>query len=361
MSYRLQWGLPTRLALGVVTVLVLGAALVAASGANPVSAAVGLFLGAFGERYMIGETILSATPLAIIALGVIPALRAGVFTVGSEGQLIFGAIAATATVLALPGQPPVVLLPAGAIAGMLGGMAWAILPALLRAYARVNEILSTLLLNYIATSVLVLLVRTVMRSGMRDAVPHSPDLPDAALLPKVLSGTRLHVGVLLVFVAVSLLAWWLKSFRGFTFDVFARRPDLAARMGLSEPRAVIVTMLVAGAAAGLVGWMQVAGVTGTLYTSVSGGLGFTGIVVALLGGLRPAGTLLAALFFGALATGADGLQAGSGVPASISTVIEGLLLLVAALTFVGGARARTEKPPESPSKEALPSQSGALP
>jgi ABC-type uncharacterized transport system permease subunit len=124
--------------------------------------------------------------------------------------------------------------------------------------------------------------------------------------------------------------------------------SLAARLGLSEARAVVTTMIVAGAAAGFVGWLQVAGLTGTLYPSVGGGLGFSGILVAMLGGLRPLGVLAAALALGALTTGAQGLQTGTGVPASISVVAQGLLLMVAAVLF------RRRQAPQAAEREPPP-------
>jgi simple sugar transport system permease protein len=334
-----------RLLAAAATVIVVGAGLVLLAGANPLDAALGMIAGAFGERYEIAETLVSAVPLALVALGAAPALRAGIFTIGSEGQLVVGAIFATAAILALGHAPAAVLIPAGMIAGIIGGMLYALIPALLRAYLNVNEILSTLLLNYVAGYVVTWLLRTAMRTSATVATPRSDPLPPEAIVPKLMAGTRLHWGALAVIVAAVALAWWLRSARGAAYDVFATRPGIAARMGLTEKRAVIVTMLVAGAAAGLTGWLQVAGLTGTLYPSVGGGLGFTGVVVAILGGLRPSGILLAALFFGALVTGANGLQAGTGVPASISTVMQGVLLLVAALAFAKSRR-QSAPPPE---------------
>lgn len=303
-----------------------GAVLLLAIGTNPIVAYRELVLGALGDRYHLSETLVRAAPIAVVALGVVPALRARVFTVGSEGQLAVGALASTVTVLALGGGPAPVLLAVGAVAGAAGGALWALLPALLRGYARVNEILSTLMLNYVAGFGLLWVLRTTLSGQEATATPHSPALPASARIPTLVPGTRLHWGVLVALLAAGAVAWWIRSPRGFAFDVSGTHPLLALRMGARPAGVVLSTMLVAGAAAGLAGWMQVAGTQGRLYPSVAGGLGFTGVVVALLGGLGPAGVLGVALVFGMLATGADGLQAGAGVPAPLATVLQALLL-----------------------------------
>jgi len=321
-------------ALSLLAALVVGALLLAASGSNPIDGYDALVQGAFGTRYDIGETLVRALPLAIVALGVAPALRAGVFTVGAEGQVILGAMAATAVVLALgDGAPSIVLIAAGALAGAIAGGVWALLPALLRARMNVNEILSTLLLNYVAAALLAWALRTWLKTSESVPSPRSDNLPLGAAMPNLLEGTRLHWGIVLVPIGAIALAWWLRTPRALAFDIFDTHRALARRAGVSAGRAIVSTMLVAGAMAGIAGWLKVTSVDGALYSSVAGGLGFTGILVALLGGLRPLGIVLAAILFGALSAGADGLQIDTGTPASLATVLQGLLLLAAALGF----------------------------
>lgn len=303
-----------------------GAGLLLVIGVNPIDGYRDLVFGAVGDPYHLSETLVRAVPIAVVALGVVPALRARVVTIGSEGQLIVGALASTVAILTLDPLPAPFLLAAGALAGAVGGALWALPPALLRGYARVNEILSTLMLNYVAGFGLLWVLRNVMSGPYVSVSPSSEDLPESARIPLLLPGTRLHWGVVVALVGALAVAWWVRSPRGFAFDVFGTHPALAARMGVRPAWAVLSTMLVGGAAAGLAGWMLVAGVQGRLYPSVAGGLGFTGLVVALLGGLRPAGVLGVALLFGILATGMEGLQAGVGVPASLATVLQALLL-----------------------------------
>jgi ABC-type uncharacterized transport system permease subunit len=315
------------------------ALLIVIAGANPLLALQGLLAGGFGDRYAVAETLVQSVPIAIVALGVAPALRAGIFPVGSEGQLAIGAVAATATILAMPAAPASVALPMGCIAGILGGIVWAFVPALLRARLHVNEILSTLLMNYLAANLVLWLLRTMLGTAEQVATPRSDRLPIEALIPKLIDGTRLHWGALAVVLIAGALAYWIRSVRGLAFDIFATHRDLAARMGVREGAAVMSTMLVSGAAAGLAGWVQVAGLQGTLYPSVAGGLGFTGVLVALLGGLSPLGILAASLVMAMLVTGSDGLQTDTGVPASIAVVAQALILFGAALVFAARQRA----------------------
>jgi general nucleoside transport system permease protein len=349
---------PTRLAAGAAVIVAIAVGLVLLAGGDPVVAASGLLEGAFGDRYAIAETLVRSIPLALVALGVAPALRAGIFPVGSEGQLAIGAIAATAVLLATRGAPSFVLLPLGCIAGAIGGAAWALVPAILRARYRVNEILSTLLMNYLAANLVLWLLRTIMSTPEPVATPRSEHLSAAALIPKLLAGTRLHWAIVLVPLAAVVLAYWVRSVRGLAFDVFATRPALAARMGVVEPRAVMATMLIAGAAAGVAGWVQVAGLEGTLYPSVAGGLGFTGVLVALLGGLGALGIIVASLVLAGLSTGSDGLQMGTGIPASIAIVMQGLLLLAAGLVFAmreRRSRQRARRAEASPLEDPMAS------
>jgi simple sugar transport system permease protein len=337
-----------RIGLAIVITLLVGAGLSLLAGTSPWLAYVRMVDGAFGDRYEIAETVVRSLPLMVVALGVAPALRAGVFTVGSEGQLAVGAIVSTATILAIGKAPAFVLLGAGIIGGAIGGALWALLPGALRAYARVNEILSTLLLNYLAGYGLLLLLRGPLGIQEMVATPRSAPLPKAAMIPNLLENTRLHWGVLVALLAALALAWWVRSGRSMAYDVFASHQALARRMGVTGPGVILSTMATAGAAAGVVGWLQVAGLQGTLYPSVAGGLGFAGVLVALLGGLRPLGIVIAALFFGALTTGAEGMQAGTGVPAAMARVFEGLILLAATLIVAAQRREKLKTVAEPP-------------
>lgn len=322
------------------TLVALTAALVFAAGADPLAALKALVYGAFGETYLFAETLVTAIPLALVGLSVAPALRAGIFTIGSQGQLVMGAALSTALLQASAGGSPLALLVTGCFGGVLGGVLFALIPALLRLRFGVNEILSTLLLNYIAGFGLLWLLKGPLAAAAQTATPRSDPLPDASLIPTLIEGTRLHWGLILVPILAAALWWWGRSRSGLVYGLFSTHAKLAARLGLSSSRATFSAFIVAGAGAGLAGWTQVAGVTHTLYPSVDGGLGFSGILVAILGGLNPLGIVAAALGFAALSTGAQGMQMGTAVPATIAVVVEGLTLLIVALAFrrkTGGA------------------------
>ncbi|MBO9096682.1 MULTISPECIES: ABC transporter permease [unclassified Rhizobium] len=346
--------LQMRAILAIVLVAVALALLITLAGANPLDAIAALFSGAFGEPYVLAETLVTATPLAIVALGVMPALRSGLFTIGSQGQLVAGAALSTAVIQANAGASAPVLLILGCLSGMAGGLLFALLPALLRAYMHVNEILSTLLLNYIAGYGLVWVLKGPLRSSMQTATPRSDALPDTALIGTLVDGTRLHLGVFAVLVLAVALWFWTRTRSGLVYSLFASRPHLAARLGLSPARAVVRPMLFSGAAAGLAGWIQVAGVAHTLYPSVDGGLGFSGILVAVLGGLNPLGIVIAAILFGALSTGAQGMQIGTSVPAAIAIVAQGFVLLAVTLAVGKNVGTASAAPPmeKRPASEA---------
>src|ERR1019366_2397168 len=284
--------------LGFVVVIVL----VAATGGDIGVALGGWFQGAFGSGFSLVQTISNATPLALVALGVAVALRAGVITVGAEGQMVLGAIFATVVAFWVGDSVPLWIgLVPGALAGTLGGALWALLPALGRIRWGVNEVLFTLLANYLATYLLNFLLRTSLRDRGSQTSPQSAVLPASSQLPQLPLPGQLHIGVILV-----VATWWRSTRSAFLIDVFGQRPVLAARLGLTPARAVLATMLVSGATAGLAGWMQVAGVTQRLEPDVSGGIGFAGLAVAVLGRGNPIGIAVASVLYASLGTGASG-------------------------------------------------------
>jgi simple sugar transport system permease protein len=326
-------------------VAAVGAALAAstllllAAGTSPLPAFAALVNGAFGNRYALGDTVLKTCPLLVTGLAVALAFRAGVWNIGAEGQLLVGALAATAVGRACDGAPfPLPLLAALAAAATAGGL-WAGIAAVLRVYRNVNEIVATIMLNFVAARLLGWAVHGPLMEGA-GRYPQSDPIPQAALLPMVIG--RVHVGVLLALLLAALA--WVLLFRtsvGFRWRVVGENARAARVAGFSPGRAILEAMLTSGALAGLAGAFEVLGVTGRLFEQLSGGGGYTAIAVALTAGLHPGGVTLAALFFGALAAGSGAMQRVAGVSAVFVAIVQAATLL-ALLALEAGRPAPAE-------------------
>ncbi len=312
--------------LAVLIAIVLGGLIMLMSGENPLTAYTAMVDGAFGSKFALGETLSRAAPLAIVGYGTAVALRAGLITIGAQGQVVAGAIGALVTAQFFESAPSAVAIPAAALGGALFGMAWVLIPALLRAHFSVNEILSTLLFTEFAA----LLIEYLLNNPLKPPTaitPQSDPYPDNGILGLVIDGTRFHIGVF-VAVAIGLLfVWWVRSDRGFSYDLYGENPSLAQSLGISGNRVIVNSLLISGATAGLVGWIQAAGLLQRVYVEIASDIGFFGLVVAFLGGATPGGVLVAALLFGALQSGGLAMQSSEGIPASLSDIIQALLLL----------------------------------
>ena len=312
--------------LAILIAIVLGGLIMLMSGENPLTAYTAMVDGAFGSKFALGETLSRAAPLALVGYGTAVALRAGLITIGAQGQVVAGAIGALVTAQFFESAPSAVAIPAAALGGALFGMAWVLIPALLRAHFNVNEILSTLLFTEFAA----LLIEYLLNNPLKPPTaitPQSDPYPDNGVLGLVIDGTRFHIGVF-VAVAIGLLfVWWVRSDRGFSYDLYGENPSLAQSLGISGNRVIINSLLISGATAGLVGWIQAAGLLQRVYVEIASDIGFFGLVVAFLGGATPGGVLVAALLFGALQSGGLAMQSSEGIPASLSDIIQALLLL----------------------------------
>ena len=324
-------GLGTSL-LAVIFALALGAAILAGSGENPLTAYGAILVGSFGDWFAIGETLARAAPLAVVGIGAAVALRAGVITIGAQGQLIAGSLGALLTGFLLADAPSAVAIPLAAVGGALFGTVWVVIPALLRAHLNVNEILSTLLFNEFAFLLLAYLLNGPLKEP-KAITPKSEAFPENAALGDLVASTRLHAGVLAVVVIVALFGLWTRSTMGYRYDLFGENPRLAHSLGIPGRRIILNSLLISGALAGLAGWLQAAGLLQRLFVDIAEEIGFFGLVVAMLGGARPLGILAAALLVGALQAGGLHMQATEGIPASLSDVIQALILLGFAVRY----------------------------
>jgi ABC-type uncharacterized transport system permease subunit len=282
--------------------------------------------GAFGSSYaLLSATLVRATPLILVGLAVAVAFRSGVLNIGAEGQLLVGAAAATAVAL-LPGSP-FVMIPAMMLAGAAAGAAWAGVAAALRQRAGVLEVISTIMLNFIAVHLVGWLVRGPLQEPT-GIYPQSPTIGEGARWSFLVPGHRVHVG-LLVAIAAGAVAWWVQArtaagFRARVVGLSARAAASAG--GIDAPRVMTRAFLASGALAGLAGAGEVGGVTWALYEGISPGYGYTAIAVALLARLDARWVVVSGLFFGALEAGAAGMQR-AGIPAVVVQVVAATVIL----------------------------------
>jgi ABC-type uncharacterized transport system permease subunit len=291
-----------------------------------------LWSGAFGSWYALtSATLVRAVPLIIIGLGLALAFRGGAFNIGGEGQFYAGAIAATWIGLGVGGLPSALAVAAVLSGAVLAGALWVAIPVLLRVRYGVLEVISTLLLNFVAEALTSLLVQGPLQESQH-IYPQSDPIVETGRLP-LLPGTRLHAGLVLA-LAGSLLLYWVfaRTLWGFRLRAVGLGPRAAEIAGRIDSRWMAALALVlSGAIAGLAGGVEVAGVSYALFQNLSPGYGFTAIAVALLGRLHPFGVVLAGLLFGALEAGAGAMQREAEVPAVAVYVVEAVVIIAVLL------------------------------
>jgi len=281
------------------------------------------------EYILLGDALVRATPLILTGLAVALAFRAGVFNIGAEGQLLVGAAASAAVGTRLGAIPSVISIPLLLLAGAVAGGIWAGIAAELRRRFAVLEIISTIMLNFIAIHAVSFLVRGPLQEPT-GIYPQTESLSDILQLPIIARGTRLHLGFVIAVVLACVLAWTYRyTTMGFRVRaVGAGRRAAASAGNINVERTSYRVFLLSGALAGLAGSVEVGGVTFALYENISPGYGYTAIAVALIAGLRPLAVIGSGIFFGILETGATALQREFGIPSSTASLIEALLILV---------------------------------
>jgi ABC-type uncharacterized transport system permease subunit len=313
--------------LAVALTVLSGAALFAFLGFDPLAALHAYFILPVSDLYGLGELTVKATPLAMIGVGLALGFRANVWNIGAEGQFTLGAIASGGLALAFFGAEGPWLWPLMLLAGIVGGAAWAAIPAFLRTRFNANEILVSLMLTYVAGLFLSYLVTGPWRDPMGFGFPQTRLFGEGALLPDLLAGTRMHLGFPLALVAV-VAAWFIvaRSLIGFQIKVVGLTPPAAGYAGFSGPGIIWATLLAGGGLAGLAGAVEVSGPIGQLTPQISPGYGFTAIIVAFLGRLHPIGILFAAFLMALSYIGGETAQITLGLPLAVTGVFQGMLL-----------------------------------
>jgi general nucleoside transport system permease protein len=304
--------------------LLLLAAVILAAKASPTAVAAALLRGAFGSKDSLANTLIQTTPLLLTGLGVGLAFKGKLFNIGAEGQFLLGAIFAIWA--GTQKLPTALLLPLALASGALGGALWAGLAAALKLWRGVQEVLSTLLLNFVAIQLVAWMVRGPLQEALKQ-YPQSDKLPLAGRLAFLWPGTQLHQGFLLALVlAIVVWAYLSKTAAGFALRAVGAGAEAAEAAGISVAKTTWGTFLLSGALSGLAGAIQICGVTYFLADPYSKGYGYTAIAVALLANLSPLWTILTALFFGALTAGATEVQS-AGVSSVVIQVLQAVTLL----------------------------------
>ena len=301
------------------------------AGANPIFAISEIFSDSFGSLYGIKETITKAIPLILIGTGLTLAFRAKFWNIGAEGQLLMGAIFATWTGLAF-GQnlPPYIIVPLIFIAGFIGGALWGIIPAILKIKFSINEVISTLMLNYICAEILTMLIVGPWKGKQRFGFPGTNNLPDSAILG-IIPGSRIHYVTLILAIlcAVVLCVVVYKTRFGYEARVVGENPDAGKYAGINFLKTSVIIMAISGGLAGLAGVGEIAGIHHYLGypASVSSGYGFTAIIVAWLAKLNPLYAIVSGIFFAGILVGGDAIQISLGLPAATVQIVNGTLLI----------------------------------
>jgi len=306
---------------------VIGGVIIALMGINPGDAYRHFLAGAFGNVYGFGETINKFTPLLCSALAFSIAMKSGFMNIGAEGQFGAGALCAVLVALRMGSVPPGIAIGLTLLVGLVGGAVWASIAGLLRIYFNANELLTTMMLNYVMQFLLALLLHGPLKNPESN-MEQTPLIPTTARLPVILDGSRLHLGVF-VAIAALVLIWFLQSRTtiGFEMRLSGANEKAALYAGVRQRRALIAVILISGALGGLGGSLELMGNQHKMMEGLTAGFGFDGIGIAVMGQYNPVGMFLTTLLFAALRTGTASMQRGVGVPTPILFIMQGTVIV----------------------------------
>lgn len=296
------------------------------TGANPILAYYYIFYGAFGNINNIIETLVRTTPILLVSLGLAISFKCKVWNIGAEGQLYMGAMVGTIAGIALGNTPFTIII--ATIVGIAGGMAWAAIPALMKIHLGINEVITTFLMNYVATFFVQWLLSFPFRST-DSLFPESSMLPASAILPVLIPSTRFNLGILIALFAVFPLVYFVmtRTTFGYKLKAVGENPDASKYGGINVKRTIFFALVISGALAGLAGFFEVSGIQFRMRNSLSPGYGYTGIVVALLGANNPIGVLLSSVFLAAIFNGSTTMSLLLNQPQGIVNFIQGVLVI----------------------------------
>ena len=312
---------------------VIGAIILAVSGANPFRAYAALIQGAFGNSKAVGRTLEKATPLIFSGLAVAFGFKAGLFNIGAQGQLLFGAITAAAIGFGIEGLPALLHIPLALLGGGVAGALYGAIPGALKTFTGAHEVITTIMLNYVAINITDYLADGPWKdTAPGNIVARTPQIFDSAKIPEI-GGVSFSIVIAILFAAIT---WWLlwRTTLGFEIRTVGQNPHAAKYAGVKVARTVILTMILSGLLAGIGGSIETQGVVGRYQPGFNAGLGFDGITIALLGKTHPFGVIPAAILVGAMKAGSSQMQFSAGVAKEITDVIQALILFFVAADMI---------------------------
>lgn len=333
----------------VLAALVVGGLLVMLTGNSPMEAYGAMLRGSFSSVQKICELFVKFIPITLIAFGISIAFRAQLWNIGAGGQFIMGSIAATVVALYLPG-PTFLKVIVSLAAAMAAGGLWAMLAGWLKVRFNANEVITTLMLGYVAEYFLAYLVYGPMMDPSGE-LAQSKLVPELMKLPKLIGNYRLHAGIFIVGIVIILMLFFWRTTLGYRIDLVGQGRKVATYAGLRVNRMILMTMLISGALAGLAGWIETFGIQYRILEGIASKYGDIGNVIALLGGLNPVGIVVSSLFFAVLLVGGASMQRMTEVPYSIVEVIQGLIIVFVIARAVFKSRGNKVSAPK-PGKEA---------
>lgn len=322
---------------------IVGALVLYASGYDPVLAYAAMLKGAFGDMYGIGQTLTQATPIIFTSLAFLISSKAGLFNIGAEGQFLMGAFTSSLVGIYLAELPWILHIPLALLVGAVAGGAWGLIAAVLKARFNAHEVITTMMLSYVAAYLTGYMVNYPFKAP--GWVSQTVKIAPTAEFPRILPPTQLSAGIIVALALVAFTAYLLrKTILGFELRAIGLNPSAAESAGISINRGIMMAMFLSGAMAGLGGACEILGVHRRFIEGFSPGYGWDGLAVALVGGLDPVGSLLASILFGALRSGGMIMTRATKVPLDIVIILQALVILfVAAPMFIRSLLKRRRK------------------
>ncbi|MDK2951402.1 MAG: ral nucleoside transport system permease protein [Kosmotogales bacterium] len=318
--------------ISVIIALLIASVIILSVGKNPIEAYSIMIVGAFGGSEQIADTLVKMTPLLLTGLAVGFGFRAGIFNIGAEGQMTMGALLGAVVAMNIGSVPSVIAIPICIISGMIGGALWASIAGFLKAFTGAHEVITTIMLNWIAVNLSSFMVTGPLAVG--SGTPKSPEIADSAKLPVVLKvqASEMSIAIFIaVVVAIIMYVYLEKTTSGYELKGVGFNPYAAEYGGISIKKSIIMTMAISGALAGMAGIVDILGVPPNRFVGeLSGGRGFDGIAIALIGRNNPIGIIFAALLIAALRTGSNAMQVQAQIPDDIVSIIQGIVIFLVA-------------------------------